>query len=37
MRNQNVTRPIWLKLTACGAAAVTITSLAIGGLSLQRQ
>jgi methyl-accepting chemotaxis protein len=37
VRNQSVTQPIWLKITACGFLAVTFTSLAIGGLSLHRQ
>ena len=35
--NEQVQRPLWLKITGCGFAAVLLASLSIGGLSFYRQ
>ena len=36
-KNNGVSRPIWLQITACGFAAVLISSLCIGSLSFYNQ
>jgi methyl-accepting chemotaxis protein len=35
--DNSITKPIWIKITGCGFAAVAFASLAIGGLGIQRQ
>jgi methyl-accepting chemotaxis protein len=37
MNSIDVKRPIWMRITACGFAAVLFTSIAIGGIGLYRQ
>ena len=35
--NQNISKPLWIKITLCGFAAVLLASLSIGGLAVYRQ
>ncbi|MGV3549093.1 methyl-accepting chemotaxis protein [Rhizobium sp.] len=37
MNSIDVKQPIWMRITACGFAAVLFTSVAIGGIGLYRQ
>ena len=34
---KDVAKPLWIKITACGFAAVLVSSLSVGGLAFQRQ
>ncbi len=37
MVDKGVSRPLWVKITACGFAAVLFSCLAIGGIAIDRQ
>ena len=34
---REVAKPLWIKITGCGFAAVLLSSLAVGGMAFQRQ